>query len=69
MYPLATHTVFEDGDMSVDATIHNECVLYTSGEKAPTPPKKLPETGPAEYFLLAILALILGFALVRFRKA
>ncbi|MFC1797768.1 LPXTG cell wall anchor domain-containing protein [Patescibacteria group bacterium] len=30
-------------------------------------PKKLPETGPAEFMLLAILAMVLGFGLLKFR--
>ncbi len=72
LYRLISHDISSDGDITIDGETHNECVLFTSGEpgketpKKPEPPK-LPETGP-EHILLIVLALILGFGLLRFTK-
>lgn len=69
-YDIAVHALESDGTISTEATKHRECVLYTAGEKPttpPEPPKKLPETG-AEHWLLAIVALMLGFGFLKARK-
>lgn len=76
VYTLATHDIKEDGDITVDSEEHRECVAFTSGAAAPTPPTvdktptkvvttttpptELPETG-AEHIILLLAALILGF--------
>ncbi|MDD2907844.1 MAG: hypothetical protein PHH98_04330 [Candidatus Gracilibacteria bacterium] len=71
IYPILSHTLLANGELGMSNTPHNECVLYKSAAGvAPvvTPPKTLPQTGPAEYFLLLILAMILGFGIVRFKN-
>lgn len=76
VYKLISHDVSASGDISIDGTDHNECVLFVSGDTPTTPvtptpetPTKLPETGP-EHILLIVLALLLGFGLLKFtRKA
>lgn len=73
VYPISVHNIMSDGDMTIDSTVHNECVLYksTSSEVATitsTPPERLPDTWPSEYILLMILAVILWFGFVRFAK-
>ena len=70
VYPISTHNILADGEITIDNTEHRECVLYKSGEPSEVvveEPKKLPETGPAEYILLAILAMILGFGFLQFK--
>jgi len=71
VYPISTHNILADGEITIDNTEHNECVLFTSGEAAeeivPQEPKKLPQTGPAEYILLLILSMILGFRILKFK--
>lgn len=71
VYWLLTNTILDDGTLTSDNTVHNECVIYKSGEKsdeAPVELKRLPETGPKEMFVLLVLAMILGFGLVRLKK-
>lgn len=71
VYPLLAHTVLEDGEITMDNSVHKECVLYKSwnaGEE-PETPTELPETGPAEFFLLFILAMVLAFGVLRFRNS
>ncbi len=76
VYDIATHQVQEGGELSVDADVHRECVLFTSAEgdtpavvppTTPTPPAELPQTGP-ESILLALAALLLGFGFLKFRR-
>ena len=71
VYPISTHNILADGEITSDNDEHRECVLFKSGEAATEvvveEPKKLPETGPAEFMLLAILAMFLGFGLLKFR--
>lgn len=70
IYPIVSHNILEDWEVTIDNNKHNECVLFKSWEptqQVVETPKKLPDTGPAEYFLLAILALILGFGVLQFR--
>lgn len=70
VYPISTHNILADGEITIDNTEHKECVLFKSGEASEVvveEPKKLPETGPAEYMLLAILAMILGFGFLQFK--
>ncbi|MDA3779973.1 MAG: hypothetical protein PF487_07125 [Bacteroidales bacterium] len=57
-----------DGEITIDNTEHIECVLFKSG--TPTElaePTKLPETGPAEFMLLIIVAMVLGFGVLQLR--
>ena len=70
LYPIATHNILEDWEITVDSNVYNECVLFKSAEEWEEiieEPKKLPETGPSEYLLLLFLAMILGFWILRFR--
>ena len=75
VFPIATHNILEDWEITIDTETHNECVLFKSGEASldETPvvvteePKKLPETGPAQFALLLLLALSLGFWILKFR--
>lgn len=70
VYKLISHDVSGDGDISIDSDEHNECVLFASGDGSTPPPElppELPETG-AEHWLLAALALILGFGVLKFAR-
>ena len=72
VYPITTHNILADGEITIDNSEHKECVLFKSGEAAKAvvaseEPKKLPETGPAEFMLLAILAMILAFGLLQYK--
>ncbi len=67
VYPISTHNILEDWEITIDNAEHKECVLFKSWEAAIEKPKKLPETWPSEFILLAILAMILGFGLLKFR--
>jgi len=71
VYKLLSHDVSADGDITIESEAHNECVLFKSGEPTVPPvteePPELPETG-AEHILLLILALLIGFGLLRFMK-
>ncbi len=73
VYPILSHTLLDNGELGMSNAPHNECVLFKSAApwEAPkvTPPKTLPQTGPAEFFLLLILAMILGFGIVRFKNS
>lgn len=69
VYPISTHVIQDDWTPSIDDELYNECVLFKSAwasEKTVTvKPKKLPDTGPTEYILLLIIAMILGFWFVK----
>lgn len=74
-YDIAVHNVEDDGNIALDTENHRECVLYTSAGEASTPEEpvipstpNLPETGP-EHMLLALVALLLGFGFLKFRKS
>lgn len=74
VYPIISHNIMAEWDITIDSTEHRECVLFTSwtpSEKKiiikKEEPKKLPETWP-EHVLLVILAMILWFGLVRLTK-
>lgn len=69
-YDIAVHEMADNGDIDLDADTHRECVLIKSGtpgepEVPPTP--ELPQTGPEVVFLL-LVALLLGFGILQFRK-
>lgn len=69
-YSIYTHNILADGEITIDSNEHKECVLFKSEEgeeETPEEPKKLPETGSAEFLLLAIIAMILGFGVLQFR--
>ena len=71
VFPLTSHALLSDGTISEDSDVHNECVLFTSGNPDPDAPiliKRLPETGPAQFIMLAFLAMFLSFVLVKARK-
>ncbi|PID86484.1 hypothetical protein CSB08_00695 [Candidatus Gracilibacteria bacterium] len=75
VYPIAVHNVLSDGDVTIDADIHNECVLFKSGESTGTEvnttinktPNNLPNTGP-EHILLVLLSLVIPVLIMRRRK-
>lgn len=69
VYPITTHNILADGEITIDSSEHRECVLFTSWEAAEevVEPEYLPETGPAEFMLLIIVAMILGFGVLQFR--
>lgn len=72
VYPITTHNILADGEITIDNSEHRECVLFKSaeaaGEVVTEEPEKLPETGPAEFLLLAIIAMILGFGILQLRS-
>ena len=72
VYYISTHDILDDWTPSIDDKEHRECVLFKSAwdsePKEPEKPKKLPETGPAESILLLILAMILGFTILKFKS-
>lgn len=71
IFPLTSHALLSDGTISEDSDVHNECVLFTSGNPDTQPPvviKRLPETGPAQFIMLAFFAMFLSFVLVKARK-
>lgn len=71
VFPLTSHALLTDGTISEDSDVHNECVLFTSGTPDPETPvviKRLPETGPAQFIMLAFFAMLLSFVLVKSRK-
>ncbi|MCP4523362.1 MAG: hypothetical protein GY828_04020 [Candidatus Gracilibacteria bacterium] len=69
IFPITAHVILDDGSVSDENGEHNECVLYTSGEDiAPDPRERLPDAGPTEFGLLALLAMIFSFVLVRMKR-
>ena len=73
-YDIAVHMVEDDGNIALETESHRECVLYTSAGEASAPSEvvvpstpTLPATGP-EHMLLALVALLLGFGFLKFRK-
>ncbi len=72
VYSILSHNILDSGEVSTNSEPHNECVLYKSwdeNEEMPETPTDLPQTGPAEFLLLLVLAMILGFWIVRFRQS
>jgi hypothetical protein len=71
IYDIATHAVENDGTPALNSDMHRECVLFTSGipGEPPVIPEtpRLPETG-AEHILLLLVAGILGFGFLKFRR-
>lgn len=72
IYSIVSHNILASWEVSMDnSNEHLECVLFKSWDTAevivPETPKKLPQTGPAEYLLLMILAMALGFGVLKFR--
>ncbi len=72
VFPISTHNILEDGEITMDNNEHRECVLFKSAWAAEIKevvvPKKLPQTGPAEYILLLILSMVLGFGILKFKS-
>lgn len=73
VYPIVSWNILPDWEISTEFSEHKECVLYKSGEQKQTittpPPTTLPQTWPAEFFLLLILAMVLGFGILKFRSS
>ena len=80
-YLITTHNISDNWDINPDRDEHKECVLFKSGKKVEqtkvvpgkkwttkTPAKKLPKTGPEHYILLMLLAMIIGFGVVKMRS-
>lgn len=72
VYPISTHNILADGEITIDNSEHRECVLFTSGEASEViveeeTPEILPETGPGQIMVLLLLALILGWGAIKFR--
>ncbi len=69
MYPVSVHTIADDWSPSMDDEEHIECVLFKSAGaeeiEEPEQPERLPDTGPTEYILLLIIAMLLGFGFLR----
>jgi len=74
VYPISTHVLTASGSME-EAKVHKECVLFKSAwisapvvqSQTPVnqqPVKQLPKTWP-EHVLLLLLAMILGFGLLK----
>lgn len=72
VYPISTHIIWADWTPSIDNEVHRECVLFKSAAaNTPIQPqeiKKLPQTWPADYVLLWILALLLWFIFTRVKR-
>jgi len=70
VYPISTHNILEDGEITIDNSEHRECVLFkswkASEEIIPEAPKTLPQTWPTEILLL-LVAMILGFWILKFK--
>lgn len=72
VFSITSNNILEDGEISVDDWVHKECVLYKSGDEKTVKkekPKELPKTWPEQFFLLLILAMVLAFGVLRFRKS
>ncbi len=72
VYSLLSHNILDSWEVSMNSEPHKECVLYKSwdeNEETPVEPETLPQTWPAEFLLLLILAMILGFGIVRYRNS
>lgn len=74
VYPIKVHAILWDWEPAIDTNTHKECVLYKSWdtEVDVVIPKntttKLPDTWPAEYILLLIIALLGWFTFLKFWK-
>lgn len=69
--PITTNALLPDGSISDESKVYNECVLYKSGtptDDIPPVTKDLPKTGPAEYIILAFLAMLLGFVVLQSKR-
>lgn len=74
IYPIVTHNILASGEVSMDdSTSHLECVLFKSWDAAkevvvPEAPKKLPQTWPAEFMMLIVLAMVASFWILTIRS-
>jgi len=69
VYPISSRLILDDWTPSMEDVEHRECVLFKSAwASASAQPKRLPETWPAEYILLLILAMILGLWIFRVKS-
>ncbi len=76
VFPIVAHNILEDGSITPETEEHHECVLFKSAKETKNPPKepkkpikKLPKTGPAEFLILLVLAMVLAFGVLRYRKS
>ena len=72
IYPMITHAINSWGDIEPTGETYKECVLFKSAEAGVVttpeePPKELPQTGP-ESILLLLLAMLLGFGVLKLTK-
>jgi hypothetical protein len=78
---ITTHNISDNWDINTDADEHRECVLFKSGKKVEqskvipgkkpnpkTPTKNLPKTWPEHYVLLMLIAMIVGFGVMKMRR-
>lgn len=77
VFPLITHRMWADGDISEALPVHNECVLYKAWDAAtpvvdveiqPEPQEMAQVETGAEAYLILLFALILGFVYIKTRK-
>lgn len=72
VFPITSYNIMKDWEVSSDSEVHKECVLIKSGNKKEVvkeKPKTLPKTGPEQFLLLLVLAMVLAFGVLRFRKS
>ena len=80
-YLITTHNFSDNWDINPNWDEHKECILFKSGKKVEkatvvpakkitpkTTDKKLPKTGPEHYILLMLLAMIIGFGIIKMRN-
>ncbi len=73
VYPISTHNILADWEITIDNAEHRECVLFKSAESAnwvvetEEKPQSLPQTWPAEYIVLAFIAMVFWFIILQFR--
>ena len=70
VYWLLINTILDDWTITWDNIAHKECILYKSWEPSdntPDQPRTLPKTWPEDFLLLLLIAMILGFWIVKLR--
>ena len=73
IYPLTIHNILPDDEITFDNDEARDCVLYKSAgiiesTSIKKETKKLPDTGPSQFILLLILAIILSFSILKLKK-
>jgi len=80
-YVIITHNILDNGTIDSNNSEHKECILFKSWKNVPEVKEKepetikpksgveqLPNTGPEDYILLMLLAMILGFGIIKITK-